>query len=41
MSFTLFLSNDPDHRLLSNDKKAFNTLNEIGIKFTHAVFFVK
>jgi hypothetical protein len=25
MSFTLFLSNDPDHRLLSNDKKAFNT----------------
>ena len=38
MSFTLVLSNDPDHGLLSNDEKAFSALNKIGIKFTHSVF---
>ncbi len=38
MSFTLVLSNDPDHGLLHNDEKAFSALNKIGVKITHSVF---
>jgi hypothetical protein len=38
MAFTLVLSNDPDHGLLHNDKKAFSALNKIGVKITHSVF---
>ena len=38
MPFTFVLSNDPDHGLLENDEIAFNALNKIGIKLTHAVF---